>query len=740
MKKNVKAPCLLLLVLALTVGVFVGNVCAKYMTTTHLDLLSLSIIASDEVTSDVVSLRVVDMPSTTVYSVGDSFSTSGMTVLAQYADGTQEYITNYSVCNGTALTIDQSFVIIEYGGCTTTVPIEVGYCIIYSANGGSYENGAAKNQVLYNAGAGVQTTVVSKTKNLDDAGNEIVSGGYGYEYTMVDTVTIPGASLLTVTVTYAIETEYDWLAIYDGTVVPTANNYEKSVSGRLWSESVVTKTFTVTGDTVQFFFSSDDVECNYYGYYAVVTGDTLLSTAISGEEEIPTREGYSFTGWYYDANVTSEFELGCLTDNIVVYAGWDARAFTGLAILAQPDVTEYELGDDFDSSGMVVAAMYADGGMSVVTNYSLLDATDLSAGQTVVLVSYTDPVSGVTATIKVPISVVYLQAIYTEVTSVVSTTVYKELLFVKTAQLSAGDLYGGRTVVDVFTGFDDTVYSCASDVPWHDYVLDIEYVRFHTNVAPISTAYWFSGMENCGKVNLQNLDMSHTTNATSMFDGCSSLKRIDFRKLNIDSLVETDNMFRDCISIVDAYAIDDEMVFVLNETSNRAEICEFIVFPGVYGTPEEYDREVSDWVLYYINQYRLADGVNELEKLDGMTLVAEYRADQLITNYAHSQSDKNEAYTYLEYGDLVDMSSSYDDDHYACYAQEAIGKGYSYEDDPAIVGEAIATSWYNSPGHWAYVGSADYAYGAVGVEFIYDAESDIYIGYACIMVNDIDYG
>ena len=60
---------------------------------------------------------------------------------------------------------------------------------------------------------------------------------------------------------------------------------------------------------------------------------------------------------------------------------------------------------------------------------------------------------------------------------------------------------------------------------------------------------------------------------------------------------------------------------------------------------EEFKQQVAYYVAYYINQYRAASGVPSCTVLPVMTLVAEYRADQLTYNYSHSTADKRAALT-----------------------------------------------------------------------------------------------
>ena len=78
--------------------------------------------------------------------------------------------------------------------------------------------------------------------------------------------------------------------------------------------------------------------------------------------------------------------------------------------------------------------------------------------------------------------------------------------------------------------------------------------------------------------------------------------------------------------------------------------------PRIDKNSYEFKRQVAQYAAQYINQYRADVGVGPCEVLPGMTLVAEYRADQLTRNYAHDTADKREALAHYEYGRWIDAT------------------------------------------------------------------------------------
>ena len=144
-----------------------------------------------------------------------------------------------------------------------------------------------------------------------------------------------------------------------------------------------------------------------------------------------------------------------------------------------------------------------------------------------------------------------------------------------------------------------------------------------------------------------------------------------------------------------------------------------------------YKREVASYAAKYLNQYR----GSPCTVLPGMSQVAQYRADQLTRNFAHSTSDKRKALAHYEYGRWIDATLAgleESDSYYESDTTEAICR-YFHGDSPEELGKAIADLIYHSSSHWRYVGDSEYGYMGVGVEY-----RDGW--YACVMVGTVNYG
>lgn len=144
--------------------------------------------------------------------------------------------------------------------------------------------------------------------------------------------------------------------------------------------------------------------------------------------------------------------------------------------------------------------------------------------------------------------------------------------------------------------------------------------------------------------------------------------------------------------------------------------------------------QVAAYAAQYLNQYR----GSPCTVLSGMSQVAQYRAGQLCYNFSHSTSDKRAALAYYEYGRWIDATEAGLDaslSYYESDTSEAICRGFRGSDAEAL-GKAIADMIRNSGSHWSYVGSSEYSYMGIGVEF----RDDSYNWYCCVMVGTVDYG
>lgn len=154
--------------------------------------------------------------------------------------------------------------------------------------------------------------------------------------------------------------------------------------------------------------------------------------------------------------------------------------------------------------------------------------------------------------------------------------------------------------------------------------------------------------------------------------------------------------------------------------------------PEVFEPSYEFKRQVASYAAQYINQYRSSP----CTVLSGMSQVAQYRAGQLCYNFSHSTADKRAALAYYEYGRWIDATLAgldESDSYYESDTSEAICRGFKGADAEAL-GRSLADAIHNSGSHWAYVGSSEFSFMGIGVEY-HDGK-----WYACVMVGTVNYG
>ena len=166
----------------------------------------------------------------------------------------------------------------------------------------------------------------------------------------------------------------------------------------------------------------------------------------------------------------------------------------------------------------------------------------------------------------------------------------------------------------------------------------------------------------------------------------------------------------------------------IEETPKEEEIYVGIQWPEV--DPAEIER----LIIEKINTYRIAQGDVAATMLPGLTDIARYRANELTTNFSHT--DIRDVCKELKYGEFVDMTlygMTTEDSYYQGYNREAIGMGEWFGTAESM-SDRIADGFHHSKDHWSYVGSSKYPYIAVGVTKANDK------WYVCICMSKENYG
>ncbi len=131
---------------------------------------------------------------------------------------------------------------------------------------------------------------------------------------------------------------------------------------------------------------------------------------------------------------------------------------------------------------------------------------------------------------------------------------------------------------------------------------------------------------------------------------------------------------------------------------------------------------VEERVLYYLNQYRIAEGTPEATFLwEGKTYkYAKARAEQLVTNFAHDMDDIRAVATELQFGHYVEAypisyidpdtgevvyTGEMTEPYYSPGCSEAITGPYGSYSSVDVLARKVASAIYSSKTHWSYVGA-----------------------------------
>lgn len=169
---------------------------------------------------------------------------------------------------------------------------------------------------------------------------------------------------------------------YEGFNFTGWNTSEDGTGTKYADGALVSNLTTENGATVTLYAQWDEepvtthdvtFDLGYEGAGSSTTtvkdGDPVL------RPEDPTRDGYTFSGWYLDGE-SYDFSTP-VTGPIILVAQWEKiPVLESIEVTTLPTETEYTVGEKLDLSGLEVTAKYSDGKTQVVTDYT----TDPVAG------------------------------------------------------------------------------------------------------------------------------------------------------------------------------------------------------------------------------------------------------------------------------------------------------------------------------------------------------------------------
>lgn len=474
--------------------------------------------------------------------------------------------------------------------------------VTYDANGGgTFSNGSTQNAVTY---SGERTTITkySHTPNIDDSGAAFDT--YSNDERINDIVTIPGATQLSIDVWYSTEsTRYDWLAIYPEGITPTESNYSSaSISnGKLGGGSKNTRDqathvhYTVSGDTAQFYFRSDNTN-HYYGYYAIVTGDSPV--IVSGSLEVPTSNDQTMgvSSWNTNSAGTSAgFPYGWLPEtDTKVYAQWSAPVASGtwgtcpwyitydgtLVIGAGTGAEQRSSSSPWSRYSSQIHSIKTNGTVVAPKNcYSLF--SNLPGVTSIDLSGFdTSQTTNMQHMFAEDLSLATLNVSSFNTSKV--TTMYE--MFNNCTSLTDVDVSGFDTsnVTTMYRMFRDCLKLKSIDVSHFNTsrVTDMHSMfcmcssLTHLDVSGFDTSrvtdicWMFGGCSSLTNLDVSNFNTSRVTNMASTFRSCSSLTSLDVSRFDTSHVSMFEYMFFGCSSLTSL----DLTNWVINNTGNQTQM------------------------------------------------------------------------------------------------------------------------------------------------------------------------
>lgn len=190
-----------------------------------------------------------------------------------------------------------------------------------------YDDTSLYMQLSYDYDTSLKYNAISSAHTDNLSSREQTSyNAYGDNVRKTFKYSDPNISGYDVDIKYQTEsTNYDWVCIY-ANIEPTDSNYNNSISGKLGG-SLATKQYHIEGDTMYIYFRSDGSASNYFGFWADITPTYITPPAPHWADTIlpiPEKEGYTFIGWYQDAELTIPVTSDIiLTSAKQFYAKWE---------------------------------------------------------------------------------------------------------------------------------------------------------------------------------------------------------------------------------------------------------------------------------------------------------------------------------------------------------------------------------------------------------------------------------
>ena len=321
-------------------------------------------------------IEITTNPNKTAYEEGEKFDKTGMVVTAIYSDSSKETVTDYAYTPTGSLTANDKRVIITYKDKTATVTITVKEKTppVVEKTLERIEVTTNPNKTAYEEGERFDKTGMVVTAVYSDNSRETVT-----DYTYAPTGSLT-ANDKRVIITYK-----------DKTATVTITVKEKT-------PPVVEKTL----ERIEITKNPNKTEYEE-GEKFDKTGMVVTAVYSDNSKETVTDYTYAPTGSLTANDKRVIITYKGKTTTISISVKKIEKVLERLEITAPPSKTTYKEGEKFDSTGMVVTAIYSDGTREIITNYNCFPVVELTTSNDKITVSYTYQGKTVTQTYAIEV-------------------------------------------------------------------------------------------------------------------------------------------------------------------------------------------------------------------------------------------------------------------------------------------------------------------------------------------------
>lgn len=226
-------------------------------------------------------IAVKTMPTKTVYTVGESFDQSGLTLTATYTGGIKKTVTSGFTCTGfNSATTGSKTVTVTYEGKTTTFTVTVNPAAA-SLTGIAVKTMPTKT--VYNVGDSFSQSGLTLTATYSDGSSKTISSGFtcsGFSSVAAGTKTI--------TVTYQGKTTTFTVTVKSAAATLTGIAIKAAPSKTVYTYRR-DKNLDITGLEIEATYSDgsktpiDPAACTISGYSAKPAGNKTITVAYEGQ-------------------------------------------------------------------------------------------------------------------------------------------------------------------------------------------------------------------------------------------------------------------------------------------------------------------------------------------------------------------------------------------------------------------------------------------------------------------------